>query len=170
MKHLLDAIGVTLDVTAAMTHDTVKSFRANLSKQLGSLYLVHSAVARARAFKAIQPTISRTLPALPEKTSKAGSESDLPVFLGQVKHVCDTKGGEVFAMWYDSNGEQEGKAATFQSVRQEACSLALYMKLEWGLRKGDRVRVRVSVELRQFNRISNPLSGTYVIHGCRRGK
>ncbi len=139
MKQLLDDIGVPLDVTAAMTHDTVESFRANMAKQLGNLYLVRSAAARALAYKAIQPSISHTLPAMPEQISKAGSKSDLPGFLGQVKHVCDTKGEEVFATWYDQNGEQEGKAATFRSVWQDSCSLALHMKLEWGLRKGDRV-------------------------------
>ncbi len=138
MKHLLDDIGVPFDVAAAMTHDTVTSFRANVTKQLGSLYYVRSAAARARAYKAIQPTITFTLP---QQISKAGSESNLPAYLRQVKHVCDTRGEEVFATWYDSNGEQEGKAATFRSVWQEACSLSLHMKLEWGLRKGDRVVV-----------------------------
>ncbi len=139
MKQLLDDIGVPLDVAAATTHDTVKSFRDNMLKQLGNLYLVRSAAARAKAYKAIQPTISHILPAMPQQISKAYPESGLPGFLGQVKHVCDMRGKDVFATWYDLNGEQEGKAATFQSVWQEACSLSLHMKLEWGLRKGDRV-------------------------------
>ncbi len=142
MKHLLNDMGVPLDVAAAMTHDNVASFRANMTQQLGSMYLVRSAAARARSYKAIQPTIPFILPELPKQPKqigKAGFESGLPLFLRRIQQNCDTRGDETVATWYDANGEQEGKAATFRSVWQEATPLALYMKHEWGLRKGDRV-------------------------------
>ncbi len=139
-KHLLHDMGIPFDVAAAMTHDDIASFRDNMTQQLGSMYLVRSAAARARSYKSIEPAAPFTLPPLP-KQIKADFKSDLPFFLDQIQQNCDTRGDEIVATWYDANGEQEGKPATFRSVWQEATPLALYMKHEWGLRKGDRVVV-----------------------------